>query len=1110
MSTASPTPPRVQTLTVMFTDLVDSTGVRVRVGEEAAERLRQRHDSVVRSAVVGHGGRVAKHTGDGVMAVFEGASDALNAAVALQQDMESANRKDPGGENLVVRVGISAGDVTVEGDDCFGLPVIEAQRLEAAAGPGHILVSALVSALGRGRGGHELRPVGPLELKGLDRPVDAEELVWESLPEEELAVVPPALALRGEFPFAGRTKEAEILSGAFAAAASGATRLVLVAGEPGIGKTRLAAEAAGAAAAKGGVVLAGRCDELVGAPHQPFGEALRFQIGRPGGTSVLGPAPGELVRLVPELADLVPGLPARLSAGADAERLRLFDAVRGWLAQLAAETPVMLVVDDLHWAEAGTLLMLRHVVVTDPVPGLLVLGTYRDTDLDRSHPLSGMLGELRRRGEVTRLSLGGLDGAEVTEMMTLAAGHELEDEGAALAVELQAETGGNPFFVGEVLRHLAESGAIVYSKGRWSAGPVSDERLLPEGIREVVGRRVSALPGPTQSALATAAVIGVEFDLELLCAVTGTPEDDLVDSLEPALTAHLVVEVDVGRFRFAHALVRSTLHGEASTTRRARLHRSVAQALESINADRIDSVAADLAYHWGEAGPATAHEQAIAYARRAAELAYQRVAPEESARWYRHARELLDGANAHLDAELACRAAQADAMAGVAGWQESLLDAARAAEAVGDVELMVEALCVSRRSVLTEDSPEAADPAKIDLLERALELASGDPRLTAYLKGALALELLFTGDAARRLALIEDVERYRDTLDDPVERNKVFRLAGRAQPLMSMPRDRLEAFVEEFSGIDTAAESAGDYETQASALLGVFYMSLWLGLPHRHRACARVSELLARYPHPLIADDALLCELNTALIDGRLTDAAATVDQITRQWIAHGRGIEARIYIDSGRTQVIREQAGLGALADRLRSMPMQPNQQGRPVAVAGLVALALVEGGRITEAHSHVEEFGRNQFSDIPDDAGRSVAEASWAEAAARCGHADACLALYELLEPKAWLHQGSGGWYLGSNARYLALLSDALGRPDEADEWFARAVEDHQRMQSPPWIARTRLDWADSLLRRGRTDEARGQAGQVLDDIGDLDLPASRARAEALMSQGHGPGGR
>jgi class 3 adenylate cyclase len=1097
---------RVETLTVLFTDLVDSTGIRVRLGEEAAERVRERHDLLVHRAVVGHGGRVAKHTGDGVMATFSGASDALAAAVAVQQDIDGENRRaaSDGGpsELLQVRVGVSAGDVTVEGDDCFGLPVVEAQRLESASRPGQILISALVSALAHGRGGHELRPVGLLELKGLERPLEAEEVAWRPRPDNTTApVLPPSLADRAAFPFAGRTKETELLAGAWLAVSSGATRLVLVAGEPGIGKTRLAAEAAEQVLANGATVLAGRCDELVGAPYQPFAQALRHRVGSPGGAEVLGPAPGELVRLAPELADVVPGLPEPLSASPDAERLRLFEAVRDWLAALAVQKPVMLVLDDLHWAESGTLLLLRHLIVTDPVPALLVVATYRDTDLDRTHPLAGMLGELRRRGEVTRVALEGLDAGEVTDLMTLAAGHDLEEDGTALALAVQSETGGNPFFIGEVLRHLAESGAIVYSKGRWSAARSGGDPLLPEGIREVVGRRISALPDPTQAALATAAVIGVDFELEVLAAVADAAEDDLINALDPALDANLVAETGVGHYRFSHALVRSTLHEELSTTRRARLHRSVAQSVEALRASDLDAVATDLAYHWGEAGPATANDHAIAYARRAGELAEARLAPEEAARWYRQAREQLDGHDKELDAQLAVRIGLAEALAGADGWQGTLVGAARAAEAVGNVALMAEALCVSRRSVLTVDSPEGADLEKIALLERALELAVEDPAVTARLNGALALELLFTGDDKRRTTLVAATEAYRDSLDDPVERHRVWQLAGRGTPISGLYQRADQAFVE-WTEVNRLAEERCDFDIAAAALAGVVHLSLYLGRPDRHQPLERLADLLARYPHPFHADEAILSRMVEALVDGRISDAEALVEAVDRQWRTHGRGREVVIYVTSGRLEIARERAGLGPLTDFMQAIPLQAVEDHRPMALGGLIALSKAEAGRVDDAVADIDRKSANGFRDIPEDYGLPVAVSAWAEAAALVGHQQACAALYDRLVVMPHIHQATGGWYLGSTTRYLALLTDALGRPQEADTWFARAVEAHKRMRTPPWLARGRLDWADSLLRREEVQRARSLAEQALLDLGNLELDASRARAERIRA--------
>ena len=1091
-------PTRVATATVMFTDLVDSTGIRVRLGEEESERLRRRHDRLVRAAVVAHSGRVAKHTGDGVMAVFDGAADAMSAAVAIQQDIDADNRQGTT-EALRVRIGISAGDVTVDGDDCFGLPVVEAQRLEAAAQPAQILVSSLVSALARGRGGHELRGVGTLELKGLDAPVEAQEVMW--VPRAPAAAALPArLAERGAFPFAGRTKQYELLSGAWSATASGATQLVLLSGEPGIGKTRLASELALGVADKGGEVLAGHCDELVGAPYQPFAEALRHHLAQPGAADTLGAAAGELARLVPELGQVVPGLAAPLSADPDAERLRLFEAVRAWLADLASRRPVMLVLDDLHWAEAGTLLLMRHLVVNEPVPQLLMLGTYRDTDLDRTHPLSGMLGELRRRPEVTRIPLDGLDAGEVTELMTQAAGHDLAEDGMALALAVQEETGGNPFFVGEVLRHLAESGAIVYSGGRWAAAGTDNDRLLPEGVREVVGRRVSRLGEATQQALSIAAVIGTEFGLEVLGAVSGRSDDDLIDALDPALDAHLITETGVGRYRFSHALARQTLHAELSTTRRARLHRSVAQSLESLYEHDLDAVTTELAYHWTEAGPATAQDQAMAYARRAGELAERRVAPEEAARWYGQARELLDGADPRIDAELATRIAQAMALGGLAGWKEAVHEAARAAEAVGDPALMAESLCTSRRTVLAEGSPEAADAEKIQLLERAIALCPDEDRmLWARLSGALAAELVYTGDFERRAALADAVESYAQSLEDPREWFTIIIGAGAARPHSQRSRSDLVRRLSNVERVAAMAAAEGDLASEVSARMAICTLHLALGNPEHRSALVDYGALLERYPHPFHLDYLVNRQMVQAVVDGMPAEVEACAGQLLRQGRAHGRGAEAQIYADSGLVQAARERFGLESLLDLLRASALY--SEAKPNVIQAVITLALAEAGREAEARAVIDRRGSGGFADIPDDAALPVAESCWAEACALVGHHEACSIFYERMLRYAGLHQMTGGWYLGSTARYVGLLCDALGRAEEADAWFAQAAAEHVRIQSPPWLARGLLDWADSQQRRGRIEAARDLAAQALTAIGDLELTVTRSRAERIL---------
>ncbi|MDQ3945847.1 MAG: adenylate/guanylate cyclase domain-containing protein, partial [Actinomycetota bacterium] len=401
------------TATVLFTDLVGSTELMTRMGDLAYDALRSEHFASLREVTVAHGGVEVKNTGDGVMATFGSAVEALAAAVAMQQAAE--RQGGLAGAPLAIRVGLSLGEVTLESEDVFGTPVVEAARLVAAARPGQILATAVVRVVAGSRAPTTMTDVGALDLKGLPDPVMAYEVSWESA---AVAVpLPPLLT--------------------------------------GVGKTRLAGELAHALHDEGALVLAGRCDEDLGVPYQPFVEALRHYVSHTADPR-LGRHAGELARLVPELTQLVPALPEPLRSDPETERYRLFDAVAVWLANVSAETSVLLVLDDLQWAAKPTLLLLRHVLRSSEPVRLLVVATYRDTDIGRGHPLTEFLADLRREAAAQRVSLTGLDQAAVAAFIEAAAGRLVTDEeDQAFIRAVWSETEGNPFFVAEVVRHLS-------------------------------------------------------------------------------------------------------------------------------------------------------------------------------------------------------------------------------------------------------------------------------------------------------------------------------------------------------------------------------------------------------------------------------------------------------------------------------------------------------------------------------------------------------------------------------------------------------------------------------------------------------------------------------
>ena len=631
------------TVVICFTDIVGSTELLTRLGDEAFDDVRRRHFEVLERQVDAHGGEVVKNLGDGIMVSFGSASDAVSAGVAMQRAVDAAAR-GAAADSLTVRVGISAGDATQEGDDWFGAPVVEGARLCGAAAPGQILVSEVVRLLSGSRGGHEFRSVGTLELKGLPEPVGAAEVAWTPAAATLAVPLPGPLAPdEGELPFSGRAEPLEELRKEWKAAAAGERRVAMIAGEPGVGKTRLVSELARAVHADGALVLLGRTDEHVDAPYGPWREALRALV-RSAPDEVLerhvADHGGELARIVPDLERRVESLPSPAATDAETERLLLFEAVTGIIGATSTEAPVLLVLDDLHWADRSSLQLLLHLLRADAPAAVLVVATYRDTDVDRSHPLAEALADLRRFRGATRIALTGIDGAGIEALLASAGGHDLDDAAREFAGNLWRETEGNPFFVGEVLRHLIETGGLVQEEGRWVAGATLDQAGLPEGVREVIGRRLGELPDATNTILGVASVLGREFDVGLVAEVSGDPIDAVFDALEPAERARLIGEAPgrPGRYAFAHALVRTVLVEELGTNRRVRLHRAAGLALEA----QADAPLDELAHHFGEAAVMGETERALRYATAAAEQALELAAAEDAVRVARRALETAD------------------------------------------------------------------------------------------------------------------------------------------------------------------------------------------------------------------------------------------------------------------------------------------------------------------------------------------------------------------------------------------------------------------------------------------------------------------------------------
>jgi DNA-binding SARP family transcriptional activator len=858
----------------------------------------------------------------------------------------------------------------------------------------------------------------------------------------------------------GRGSALERLEGAWSDAVAGALRFALVTGEAGIGKTTLVGELGRRAHAQGGAVLLGRCDEHALVPFQPWIEALeRLLEALPAADADhwLTAHDGALARL----------LPAR-SAGQDAAggsraRYLAFELVRGLLADVAGRWPVLLALDDVHWADADSLTLLRHLARSASLTRLLVVLCARPAEL--APAVAHTLAELRREGPMADVELAGLDDAAVAAVLARRTG--ATDREAARRYRVRS--GGNPFFLDELLR----------------AG--GDVDALPSGVRDVIARRLARLDGATQRALDAAAVCGLEFDVATVSRAEDRPVAEVLEALDGAIEAALVTETDQrGRYAFAHALVTDTILSGLPASRRARLHLQIADAL----AERHDPGAVgagEVVRHLRGAGALVAAELLVTWELAAAREAAASLAHSDAAAHYQAALAARPG-----DPEILLALGDAHDRAGRRGAaRAAFAEAAEIAGTRGDPGLLARAaLGHGGRTVVIA----AADSVAVRLLEDALAATpAGDHATAARLLGRLAVELYYA-DPARADELSALAVERAGRADDAAALAAALNARRVALWFPHHATDRLAAAEQMIA----AADAAGDREAMLQGRNWRVVDLLELGRVRDAAAEIDAYEALAgavALPH--FGWYVPLWRATLALLAGRWAEAR----ELSQRALEVGRRADdpnAPLFVGIQRRTSLHPQGRLTEI-DRTQ---LVEGGVASPAAAEWLVYVALVDAatGAREEARRLLRELTREDALAM---------NANWhaacvlADAAALVGDREAGATLYALLEPHAQLFPviARAVGCLGSAEAYLGRLAGLLGRHDEAVTRLRHAVAENDRAGAAPHAASALLRLGEELTARGEPAAARDVLQQAAKRAEALDMTVLAADAARLL---------
>jgi DNA-binding CsgD family transcriptional regulator len=885
----------------------------------------------------------------------------------------------------------------------------------------------------------------------------------------------------------GREHELAVLRAALAAAQSGRAQVALLTGEPGIGKTSTARAFAAIASAQDAMVLWGRCFEEPGAPaYWPWIQILRQFAQRHDDDALctlLGASAGYVAEICADLRDRLPGLatPQPLADAAQA-RFRMFDAVTSFWKRAAAVQSLVLVLEDLHWADVPSLRLLEFVAGEIGAARMLLVATFRDLHLPGEHPLLQLTNQLQRRSNLQRLPLIGLQIEHTARLIEAATGSVPTKAATAF---VQAKTAGNPLFVGEVARYLAREGHLTSHVDPGSAWHV------PDGIRAFISSRSHRLSRAAQSTLRCAAVIGARYNFGMLHRLLD-PElsEDVLTALDEALAARIIERLhEPGWYQFAHVLTRDTLYDELPALERARLHQRVGAALEADHRHHLAPYLSLLAYHFIAALPAGSSAQAIAYAMQAAEEARARLAYEEAARCLDLALSALEQ-TAPLDAKLRCKLTIALGSARMKSGQtlaalEALTDAASEASYLGAASELAQAAI---------DFEEVAwrmglrDGRAMRLLEQSLhQVSETDGIARARLQSALVRAKVFAGLSNEARTLHEETVQLARRLGDAQSLQAAlhsrFWLAWEPAELIALLATANESLA--------LAEQSGNDERILDASAFRLHLLIATGDTHGFAVdLQRFARLADELQQPFHRYHAACMRAAQALASGWFAEAQA----LARAAVELGMrvpGLDASGAYGMQMFTIARERGELPQLAPLVEQfVQMTPGSATWQPALA----LVLAELGHIEKARAKLTELSARQFDSIARDSLWLVCIAYLAETCTLLRERACADALYALLAP--WTGRniiaGSVVVCYGPADRYLGMLCAVVERWHVAERHFETALKMSMQQGARPWLAHAQLQYAAMLLERkqpGDRERARElmlSARKLGDDMG------------------------